>query len=83
MQWLQDVTIRDESTLEVRPNINQKDQPYFAIKHLMEELPQVVIKVRLANLITRSNIRSLNGAIAREKSSHILVALMKRTVYLF
>jgi len=49
MQWLQDVTIRDESTLEVRPNINQKDQPYFAIKHLMEELPQVVIKVSQSN----------------------------------
>ena len=37
--------MRDEATLEVRPNTNQKEQPYFPIKHLMEELPQVVIKV--------------------------------------
>ena len=30
----------------MRPNCNQKEQPYFSMKHMMEELPQVVIKVR-------------------------------------
>ncbi|XP_065889671.1 DNA-directed RNA polymerase III subunit RPC1-like [Dysidea avara] len=55
----EDITIRDASTLEVRPNINQKDQPYFAIKHLMEELPQVVIK----------GINGVSRAIIHEDSS--------------